>query len=316
MPSVSRSRLALVAVCAALLLAPAALAEKGVDDSTGFSGPVRASGGPDMFGYLFFDQDEAECNFDFVDISGTGTALTYTASGMFSADDDGGAEVTLAAPIDFYGTAVTNVVVSTNGYVAMGATLATDSGGDFSNDCPIPAVPDNPPAFPGRLMPYHDDLAADGTGGTTFVQYFADCPRAGEAGSEDCTIIHWQDWGFFGEVDTFDLQAVLYHQSNLIVYQVDDPSGIATGVSTAIGIQDQTATDGLEYLCDNDGGIGAAAAVCYYNPSCIGLGCLGGDIPDSVYDPAIPTQSPVGLLLLVLGLVGAGAWVMARRRSA
>ena len=35
---------------------------------------TEATGGPDAFGYTYYDQDEAECSFDWVDISATGTS--------------------------------------------------------------------------------------------------------------------------------------------------------------------------------------------------------------------------------------------------
>ncbi|MEM1205330.1 MAG: hypothetical protein AAGN66_19025 [Acidobacteriota bacterium] len=306
------TRAAILLLASALAVAPG-LAEtpKGSDSYVDYSAPLRASGGPDAFGYTWFDQDEAECNFSFNDISGTGTQLTFTASGTFPADDDGGADVTLAAPIDFYGTSVTDVVVSTNGYIAMGATLATENGGDFSEDCPLPAAPDNTPAVPSRLSPYHNDLAGDGTGGTAWVEYFASCPRASEAGAEDCTIVQWENWGFFNGTVGYDLQVVMYHQSGLFVYQYQDPNAQLDASSTAIGLQNFDATDALQIGCDTLGAISDGSALCVYNPSCATPDCLAPSVPPT----DIPTQGPLSLLLLALALAAGGGIVLARRRA-
>ncbi|MEM9558380.1 MAG: hypothetical protein AAGC60_29270 [Acidobacteriota bacterium] len=308
----SRLSITLAVLAAVALLAAPAMAGKGEADPAAISqGGQDASGGPDMFGYTFFDQDEPECTFSFIDISGTGTPLSYTASGTFPAEDDGGATVTLAEPFSFYGTSVTDVVVSSNGYIAMNTTggLADDSGGDFSEDCPLPAAPDNAPSIPFRLMPYHNDLAGDGTGGTTFVEYFAACPRVSEAGDESCTIVHWNNWGFFGVTGSFDLQAVLYHASGLIVYQVSDPAGLADGSSTAVAIQNDAATDSLVYSCDAAGAVADGTAVCIYNPACPTPDCLEPFNPIEV-----PTQGTLGLVLLGLLLAAGGVWLV--RRSA
>ena len=50
--------------------------EKGLDDVPSGPGTTsEATGGPDAFGYSWADQAEANCAYQFVDISGTGTDL-------------------------------------------------------------------------------------------------------------------------------------------------------------------------------------------------------------------------------------------------
>ncbi|MEM1183212.1 MAG: IPTL-CTERM sorting domain-containing protein, partial [Acidobacteriota bacterium] len=268
----------------------------------------------DTFGHLIFDTPSGLCANDYIDISATGTPITYTASGGFPAEDDGGAAFTLAAPFSFYGNSVTDVVISSNGYIAMGTTngLADEDGGDFSEDCPLPATPGNDIPFDARVMPFHNDLAGDGTGGTTFVEYFASCPRASEAGEEDCTIVMWDDWGLFGVTGSYDIEAILYHQSGLMVYQYDDPSALLDPTTAAIAIQNGDASDAATYSCAAAATL-ASNSVCVYNPNCIGLDCLGGAFGEDPFDPNIPTASPVGLAVLA-GLLGfLGLWLVRRR---
>ncbi|MEM1206649.1 MAG: hypothetical protein AAGN66_25665 [Acidobacteriota bacterium] len=302
---------ALTCVVAVVCVVPAqAESPKGGETDSGYSAPLRASGGPDLFGYRWFDQDEPECNYAFFDISGSGTPLTFTASGTFPADDDGGAAVALPAPVDFYGTLVNQMVVSTNGYISMGATLGTEDGGDFSEDCPLPASPDNAVAFGSRLLPYHNDLAGDGTGGTVFYEYFTGCPRPGEAGVEDCSIVQWDDWGFFNGTVGYDMQVVIYHGSGLFVYQYDDPGAQLDGSSTAIGLQNASAAIALEIGCDTLGAVGDGTALCIYNPNCSEPGCLAVPV---VVPTDIPTAGSMGLLAMAVLLSLAGGLLIARR---
>lgn len=286
--------------------------EKGAPDNhvgDGFGPPERGSAA-DTFGHRIFDNASGQCGFSIVDISGTGTPLTYTASGGFPAADDGGAAVTLAAPMTFYGTTVNNIVVSANGYIAMGTPngLADEDGGDFSEDCPLPATPANAVATASRIHPFHNDLAGDGSGGTTYVEYFAVCPRASEAGVEDCTIVFWDDWGTFaGGADSYDMQAVLYHQSGLIAYQYDDPLGLLDPTTAAIGMQNAVPDDAAVYACQASVPVNGNS-VCTFDPSCEGPGCL------APAEPAIPvpTSSRYGLLLLMLMLALGGTWFLRR----
>ncbi|MEM6795450.1 MAG: hypothetical protein AAF725_15845, partial [Acidobacteriota bacterium] len=108
-------------------------AQKGAPDKPGrpATAPAGNDGTPaDAFGHVIFDASSPNCAVQMVDISGTGSPLTFTPSGTFPADDDGAAEVALQEPFSYYGTSYTSVVVSTNGYLTLGATLATEAGGD------------------------------------------------------------------------------------------------------------------------------------------------------------------------------------------
>jgi uncharacterized repeat protein (TIGR01451 family) len=216
----------------------------------------------DAFGHTLFDQDDAECGFEYLDIASTGTPVTFTPSGGATGDDDGGAVIALSLPFELYGRSVTTVVMSSNGYVAAATSLASESGGDFSNDA-LPAVPDQAPGVPGRIMAYHDDLSGFDTAGTAWHEHFAVCPRSSEAlGTEPCTVFQWSDWSFPGGGDLFDLQAVIYHDTFEVVVQIRPGAVSLTGGTT--GIQDLTATHGVEY--HPEGVLTADAAVCVFEP--------------------------------------------------
>ena len=232
--------------------------------------PVAAqSGRPDVpsildpYGYLVVDQQDPRCAFDFVDISVGGDPVQFSGGGA-DPEDEGGALVVLDDAFELYGAAVTSFVVSANGYLAVASSLADEDGGDFSNDARLPAIPDNPPASPARLLPYHDDLTGSPAGGAASSRHFADCPRPSEAlGSEACTVVQWSDWSSSPVGEPFALQAILYHQSFQIAFQIrPGPSGLAGGT---IGIQNAAARLASQY-----GGPGlvlaADTAVCFFDP--------------------------------------------------
>jgi len=253
--------------------------------------PNNATGGPDAFGYTFADTAEAECGYQFVDITATGTSIT-------SGDDSSSGPVALGAPFDFYGVSLTDLVMTTNGTLS---TDPTDGGGDLSNDCPLPATPST--SGGARLYPLHDDLiTTDG-----LMEYFTACPRPNANCSvpEDCTIFQWNGVTHFGGGGPWNQQAILYHQSGDMVFQVE-PGNPEAGSGSTTGIQNEAATDGLTYACDTAGSVPDNTGVCFFHPTpaeaCAGLPIV-----------AIPTANNFGLLALLIGLSIAAFFLLRRR---
>ena len=289
----------------ALIAAPSAMAQgKGDPSPAPVNLPGPTTGGPDTFGYTFFDELEAECTQAFTDISGTGTVVTFTPSAGFPADDDGGAAITLMEPFEFYGTSTTSVVMSSNGYLAFDTDLTGDNGGDFSEDCPLPAIPAPAPGTPFRAMAFHDDLSGEGVG-TAYNEYFPVCPRAGESGgNESCTIFQWDGWGFFNGTDFYDFQVILYHQSFELVYEIDPAAGVG---DPTIAIQNLAATDQLTFQCDAPA-LAGPKSICFFEPRFPPGSLAGGGLP-------IPTTSTWGMIILA-SLLAFGAMIAMRRRQA
>jgi len=219
---------------------------------------------PDTFGYGVH-YGSPECPFHFIDISDTGTPLTLTASGDDAASDEGGGVLTLLQPFELYGESITDLVVSANGYLAAAASLAKEDGGDFSNDCPLPAIPGNESGAVARIFVYHADLSGNDSGGTIYSQFFTSCPRDSDAlTGEACTVVQWHQWGFAFESGTLEAQALLYHQSSQIVIQVgtnDGPDSRAT-----VGLQDREARSTALFACDTPPVAPAGTAVCFLDP--------------------------------------------------
>jgi hypothetical protein len=204
------------------------------------------------------------CAHTWVDIAATGTPLALTAAGSDPAADDGGAVLTLPAPFQFFDRVVTAMVVSSNGYLAFTNSLDRDSGGDFSEDCPLPAVPHPGPAVSPRILVLHDDLDGSSSGGQIVYQDAPVCPRPSEAlGNEPCIVISWLDWSIPGGADTFSLQAILYLTSSQIVTSVQASTAIPSGTA---GLQSHRAEVALAPGCNGGGYVAGGSSLCYFDP--------------------------------------------------
>lgn len=215
-------------------------------------GHSNLTGGPDGFGYYFMDQLEPLLNYNWLDISTTGTNIVN--------GHNRAATAALTDPFTFYGQVANSLRMSTNGYLS---TSLTDSGADSTNDCPLPATPDV--GGGARMYPFHDDLVT----GAGYVEYYADCPRDNELAidgntTESCTVFQWDDTTHFGSTATFSFETILYHESNVVLHQITfDPD---EGAFSTTGIQrDQSvAAHGLTYKCDSPASLVAGTAVAFY----------------------------------------------------
>jgi hypothetical protein len=196
---------------------------KGEDRFAG-SGSANLTGGPDSFGYTFADSDEPTGPaVDFQDISGTGTAASWTPTGTFPGGDEGYADVALPFSFPFYGTGRGSVRVFTNGVLTFSA-FASDSYDNGS--IPSGTTPN------AVVAPFWDDLDQS-AGGTVYtgtlpdgrfvVQYDA-VPRYGQAGSSL----------------TFQ---VLLSENGTIEVQYAAMTGTLN--SATVGIENDTGSDGL-----------------------------------------------------------------------
>ncbi|MEL7377968.1 MAG: hypothetical protein AAFN65_13530, partial [Bacteroidota bacterium] len=84
--------------------------------------------------------------YSYTSIVNTGTLLGQS--------DDGASTYSLQHPIILYGAMFTDLRVSPNGYVT---TDLTDTGGDLTNDCPVPSNASTG-SGDGRFYVLHDDL--------------------------------------------------------------------------------------------------------------------------------------------------------------
>ena len=227
---------------------------------------ARESASFDRYGYQAYTSGSAQCAYDYVDASDGVILNLSAASAAAPASDDGAAMVALAAPFELYGVAVNTLVVSSNGYLAAAGDLATEDGGDFSADCPLPAIADNAAASQSRIYAYHADLDGAPNAGAIQSRHFASCPRASESGSDEaCTVVQWRNWALRGQSGALDMQVVLYHTSFEIAlqYQALDAS---LGATATIGTQGPDAVSGNAFACRGSRPLPAASAICLFDP--------------------------------------------------
>ena len=250
-----------------MILSRSLIASLGLLAAATAAAQTRSSGNVDAYGYVVADSGALTCPIQFVDIASQGVALALSSDdNAVAAADDGGGALALSAPFELYGHATPSIVVSSNGYLAAAAGLDEEDGRDFSNDCPMPAVPDNPHAQARRIAVYHDELDGQASGGQILSNYFATCPRPAASGaSEACTVIQWDNWRKLNDPATLRFEAILYHTSFEISLQYHDVDS-SQGASASVGLQDPAAGTAAVYGCNGSQPIAAAHAVCFFDP--------------------------------------------------
>lgn len=180
--------------------------------------------GPDQYGYT--------C------ASGEGYAYIDATTDTFLYEDDGTIALPLPFPFTFYGTAYTEVYLSSNGNLQ----FANDNP-LFANDCLV----DGPVAGMGDMIaPYWDDLDLTYYG---YLEYIT----VGEAPNR-IFVVEWDNIPPFQALPedavTFEIQ--LFEGSNDIVFLYEDVLSLesSNGRSATIGLQSEAQGVSLQYGCD------------------------------------------------------------------
>ncbi|MFO0042791.1 MAG: hypothetical protein ACK55W_12765 [Pseudomonadota bacterium] len=214
----------------------------------------------DGFGNRVTDNTGAGCAFSFVDLAAE-PLLPLTGG----SDDGRATDLQPLGPsgMPFYGANVREVVMSTNGYLAL---APGNSGADFEPACGAVA------ADGGRFIVLHPVRVVQAGGGLR-RRDFAACPRAAAAGAGiGCTVFQWSNIGVYTSPSTppsgnASFQALLYDNGE-IAYQYRDAEPQA-GAGAAIGIQNAAGNTALEYRCRTPGSAPAGRAVCFFPPTAV-----------------------------------------------
>jgi hypothetical protein len=192
--------------------------EKGSVAADGTGQPVvLGAGGPDNFGSVWIDSDEAGGpTFNWIEISGVGTDHFLTG-------DDNNVVINLPFVFPFYDAQKTSLRASTNGYLTFGATANT-----FTNQAiPTTAQPTD------LIAPFWDDLNFTGAAklyswydavNNYFIIQYSNVPRLGATA-----------------LNTF--QVILY-PTGAIKFQYLSMTGVLN--SATVGIENQAGNDGLQ----------------------------------------------------------------------
>jgi subtilisin family serine protease len=171
------------------------------------------AGGPDVFGYRWADSDAVGGPaYNFIDISGLGTAVTLT-------DDSNLGPFPLGFTFGYYGTDFTTFRIGSNGFVSFSSTSTSVT----NSALPAAAAPAN------LLAMFWDDL----TPSTGSTYYYNDGTRM---------IIQYSNWMNYGTGGPYTMQMHLY-PSGTIEYHYKTMTGATN--SATVGIQNGDGTDGL-----------------------------------------------------------------------
>ena len=183
---------------------------------------TQASGGPDAYGYRWRDSnDPGGPPPAFVDISGVGTALTFS-----SLDDGNSTGNALPFPFSFYGNTFNSINVCTNGWASFTATSTEYTNASLPNVGT--AVPKN------LLAPFWDDMDLRISGS---VYTYFDGNRF---------IVMWKDVQHYlgtAGAPTYTYELILY-PNGVIEYQYQAMNGDL--LSNTVGIQNADGTVGLQ----------------------------------------------------------------------
>lgn len=215
------------------------------------------TGGPDTFGYRFVDSnDPLGPEFDWIDISETGTSSVMYEVPSWAGDDNFSEPIPLGFNFPFYGSAYTTAYVDINGEILLASNTWytpypnqgwNNDGNMFNYMYPIPGYNQ----MPGLIAVYWDDLHADQGVGNVYFQSFGEAPNR-------YAVIQWHNVRFHagtGGDPALKFQVIL-HENGDIKMQYHTVSTGQTGasiphdngLSATIAIQNAAANTGLTYL--------------------------------------------------------------------
>jgi hypothetical protein len=215
------------------------------------------SGGPDAFGYRFVDSnDPLGPEFNWIDISATGTSAVMYNVPTWSGDDNFSAPVPLGFTFPFYGSQYSTAHIDINGEILLAGnnwyteypSQGWDNDGNMFNYMyPIPGYAQ----MPGLIAAYWDDLEADQGIGNVYFQSFGESPN-------QYTIIQWHNLRYHagtGGSPILKFQVILHENGEIVMQYHTVSTGQSgsvvphnEGLSSTIAIQNEAANAGLCYL--------------------------------------------------------------------
>ena len=184
----------------------------------------RDAGGPDSYGYMWTDSNEpGGPDYDWIDINGIGTQVTFTHN------DVGSGPFNIGFEFDFYGETYDEFIISPNGWIGFGVDWTDYHNYSIPrNDAPKPAI-----------FGFWDDLDPLQGGNVYYYSNGID------------SLIVWYDHVIHypgSQNGTYDFQIIITND-NMIKFQYRSLSGSLN--SCTVGIQNGTGSVGLEVLYNN-----------------------------------------------------------------
>ncbi len=186
------------------------------------------TGGPDVFGYEFIDNEEENGPaYEWVDITGTGEVVTGLA------DDNHAGPFDIGFEFPFYDEIYTEFYVQSNGAISF-----TDQYISLGNT----AIPN--PLFDALIAWFWDDLNPN-NGGTVYFEVI-------EIEGRDVLCILYDEYHDYSPAAGWTTSQVLMFESGKVVITYDQIEDGMDNVSCSVGIQNAEGSDGLEYVYINN----------------------------------------------------------------
>ena len=218
----------------------------------------QGTGGPDAQGYEWISSlVEGGPEYNWIDISETGTSAIMYNVNDFSGDDNFSEPIPIGFDFPFYGLAHAEYHVDINGELLFGSDNNwykpfpdygwENDGNPFGYHSPIPGYSE----MPNLIAVFWDDLMADEGTGDIFFQSFGEAPNRYH-------VIQWNNLRFVagnGGDPTLQFQVILHENGEIVMQYKNVDNGQSGsnvphvfGQFATIGIQNQTADAGLAFL--------------------------------------------------------------------
>jgi hypothetical protein len=183
---------------------------------------ILNSGGPDNFGYTWFDSNEPNGpTYNWVDISSIGQPITL-------GDDQNQGPYDLGFQMPFYGNSFNSIRICSNGWISFTSTVNTYNNTTIPNS----AEPNN------LLALFWDDLNPTLGGNIYFY-----------TNNVDSAIVSWVGIAHYGNTGNYTMEAIITAGGN-IEYQYNSATGTLN--SCTVGIENSTGSDGLQVTSNQD----------------------------------------------------------------
>jgi hypothetical protein len=184
---------------------------------------LLANGGPDSYGYYFYDSRDSANNapgYHWIDLSQRGDTL------HFSQDDQTLGPFPIGFSFNYYGQQYTTFRVCTNGWVSFGPA----STAYLNRPIPTADEPNN------LLAVFWDDLVPD----TGMAYRYTN--------NADTCIVAWHHFRHYPASGDYTFEVILTREGG-IIFQYRQINGVLN--SHTIGIENSTGTAGLQYVFDS-----------------------------------------------------------------
>jgi len=194
-----------------------------------YESAAPTAGGPDAFGYVWYNSvDEDGPAYDWVDITGVGTPVTFSGGDSYA----GPFAIGMAGGFDFYGVNYTQFYLSSDGFLSFNALTSSY----YSNqNIPLTNLPNN------VIAAFWDDLYWTSGVGQAFTYYDS---------VNDRMIIEYSNFTKSSRFVTFEI--ILKADGTILIQHQTLPVGYVN--SATLGVENDGGTTGLAINYNATGG--------------------------------------------------------------